>query len=65
IYLAEAGQQISIMTLDRVLLARWGSKGSGPDQFTDSPHSIWVDSHGDIYVSEVVAEDKFQKYVRQ
>jgi sugar lactone lactonase YvrE len=65
IYLAEAGQQISIMTLDRTLLARWGSKGPAPDQFTDSPHSIWVDSRGDIYVSEVIAQDKFQKYVRQ
>jgi streptogramin lyase len=65
IYLAEAGQQISIMSLDRAPLARWGSQGPGPDQFTDSPHSIWVDSRGDIYVSEVIAEDKFQKLIRQ
>jgi sugar lactone lactonase YvrE len=65
IYLAEARQQISIMTLDGEVLSRWGSQGPAADQFTDSPHSIWVDSRGDIYVSEVVAENKVQKYIRQ
>jgi DNA-binding beta-propeller fold protein YncE len=65
IYLAEAGQQISILTLDGQTLARWGSRGPGDDQFTDSPHSIWVDSRGDVYVSEVTGQDKFQKYVRR
>jgi sugar lactone lactonase YvrE len=65
IYLAEARQQISILTLDGEVLARWGSQGAAPEQFKDSPHSIWVDSHGDIYVSEVIAEDGFQKFVRQ
>ncbi|HLG51547.1 MAG TPA: peptidyl-alpha-hydroxyglycine alpha-amidating lyase family protein [Chloroflexota bacterium] len=64
LYLAEGQQQVSIMTLDGEVLARWGSKGTGDDQFTDSPHSIWVDSHGDIYVSEVTGHDKLQKYVR-
>ncbi len=64
LYLAEARQQITIMTLDREILTRWGSKGDAPDQFTDSPHSIWVDSRGDIYVSEVTAQNKLQKYVR-
>jgi len=65
IYLAEARQQITIMTLDGEVLSRWGSQGPGPDQFTDSPHSIWVDSRGDVYVSEVTAQNKVQKYVRQ
>jgi DNA-binding beta-propeller fold protein YncE len=63
LYLAEAGQQITIMTLDAKVLAQWGSKGPADDQFTDSPHSIWVDSRGDIYVSEVLTPDKFQKFV--
>jgi DNA-binding beta-propeller fold protein YncE len=65
LYLAEGQQRITIMTLDGEVLAQWGSKGPGPDQFTDAPHSIWVDSHGDIYVSEVVAENKLQKYTRR
>jgi DNA-binding beta-propeller fold protein YncE len=64
-FLAEARQQISILTLDGEVLSRWGSSGPGPDQFTDSPHGIWVDSRGDIYISEVTGQDKFQKYVRQ
>lgn len=64
VYLAEGRQQITILTLDGEVLARWGSPGPGPDQFTDSPHSIWVDSRGDVYVSEVLGHDKLQKYVR-
>jgi DNA-binding beta-propeller fold protein YncE len=64
LYLAEGQQRITIMTLDGEVLEQWGSQGPGPDQFTDSPHSIWVDAHGDIYVSEVVAENKLQKYTR-
>lgn len=64
IYLAEARQQITILTLDGEVLARWGSPGPAPDQFTDSPHSIWVDSHGDIYVTEVTGQNKVQKYRR-
>jgi DNA-binding beta-propeller fold protein YncE len=62
LYLAEARQQISVRTLDGEVLSRWGSQGAGDDQFTDSPHSIWVDSHGDIYVAEVTSENKFQKF---
>jgi len=64
VYLAEARQQISILTLDGEVLARWGSQGDRPEQFTDSPHSIWVDSRGDIYVSEVLGENKLQKFLR-
>jgi sugar lactone lactonase YvrE len=64
LYLAESNQRVSVLTLDGEVLARWGSKGPAPDQFTDAPHSIWADSRGDIYVSEVVAHNKLQKYVR-
>lgn len=64
IYLAEARQQITILTLDGEILARWGSQGPAADQFTDSPHSIWVDSYGDIYVTEVTGQNKVQKYTR-
>jgi streptogramin lyase len=63
LYLAESNQRVSIMTLDGDVLARWGSKGSAPDQFTNAPHSIWADSRGDIYVCEVVDPNKIQKYV--
>jgi streptogramin lyase len=65
LYMAESNQRVSIMTLDGDVLARWGSKGSAPDQFTNAPHSIWADSRGDVYVSEVVEHNKFQKYIRR
>ncbi|MBC8235565.1 hypothetical protein H8E77_38960 [bacterium] len=64
VYIAEGGQRISIMNLEGEVLVRWGEKGDAPGQFSDSPHGIWVDSHGDIYVSEVVAEKRFQKFAK-
>jgi hypothetical protein len=64
LYLAESLQRVSIMTLDGQVLARWGSKGTGLDQFTDAPHSIWADSRGNVYVCEVVVHNKLQKYTR-
>jgi hypothetical protein len=65
LYLAESNQRVSIMSLDGEVLARWGSKGEGQDQFTNAPHSIWADSRGDIYVSEVVQPNHIQKYTRR
>ncbi len=45
--------QISVRDLDGNLLTRWG----GPDPCQPgsfaSPHGLWVDSHGDLYVAEV------------
>jgi DNA-binding beta-propeller fold protein YncE len=35
------------------LLASWGEPGTGPGQFM-LPHGVAVDSHGDLYVAEVV-----------
>ena len=64
IHIAEARQSICIMTLDGEIIGRWGEKGTNPGQFSDSPHGIWIDSNGDIYVSEVIAERRFQKFVR-
>jgi DNA-binding beta-propeller fold protein YncE len=64
LYVAEGGQRISVLNRDGEILARWGEKGTTPGQFSDSPHGIWVDSRGDLYVSEVIAENRFQKFVR-
>ncbi len=45
--------QVSIRDLDGNLLASWGGPDPiAPDGFS-SAHGVWVDSHGDIYVSEV------------
>ncbi len=65
VYIAEGRHRISIFNLDGELLARWGEKGEAPGQFADSPHGIWVDSHGDIYVAEVPRlPDRLQKFAR-
>jgi DNA-binding beta-propeller fold protein YncE len=49
-----AGSRVSILTRDGKLLCRWGG---GPDPCATgdffAAHDIWVDSRGDIYVSEV------------
>jgi len=63
-YIAEAHNGISILNLDGELLARWGEKGPAPGQFADMPHGLGVDSHGDLYVAEVVAPNLFQKFER-
>ncbi len=64
VFIAEGGGRVTIMTLDGAILARWGERGAVPGQFAASPHSCWVDSRGDLYVGEVVAHDRFQKFLR-
>jgi sugar lactone lactonase YvrE len=64
IHIAEGGQRITVMTLDGEIITQWGEKGEQPGQFSNSPHGIWVDSHGDVYISEVIADKRFQKFVR-
>jgi hypothetical protein len=56
--------RISVMSEDWKVLARWGMKGDEPWQFKGVPHGIWVDSSGDIYCTEVIAEDGVRKFVR-
>lgn len=49
------GGRVSVFNLDGELLARWGG-GANPTAPGDfyAPHDISIDSHGDLYVSEVV-----------
>jgi len=51
---ANLGARVSIYTTDGRLLARLGDRlpGSEPGQFV-APHSVAIDSHGDVYVGEV------------
>ncbi len=67
VYIAELEQRISIMTLDGEVISQWGSeRGSTvPGEFLACPHGIWLDSHGDMYVGEVQADARLQKYIRQ
>lgn len=67
VYVAELDQRVTIITLDGEVLARWGSeRGSEvPGEFFACPHGIWADSHGDLYVGEVQAGQRLQKFIRQ
>ncbi|MBL9128201.1 MAG: hypothetical protein JNL97_11160 [Verrucomicrobiales bacterium] len=49
------GGRVSVLTRDGEVLARWGG-GTHPTRAGDffAPHDIYVDSHGDLYVSEVI-----------
>jgi DNA-binding beta-propeller fold protein YncE len=49
------GARLSIFNRRGELLARWGG-GDNPCAPGDffAPHDIWIDSHGDMYVGEVV-----------
>jgi DNA-binding beta-propeller fold protein YncE len=59
-----SSQTIAVLDLDGKVLGRWGESGDGPGQFAASPHSLWLDSRGDLYVGEVITPDRFQKFVR-
>lgn len=71
VYIAELDQQVSIYAFgpqvaDQELLAQWGGrqKSDKPGEFVACPHGIWMDSHGDLYVTEVQADGRLHKYVR-
>ena len=67
VYIAELQQRVTILTLDGEIVTQWGSeRGSTvPGEFFACPHGIWVDSHDDLYVTEVQADHRLQKFVRQ
>ena len=63
-YLASSRHQISVRTLEGEEIVSWDYQSVAPRK-ENAPHSIWVDSRGDIYVGEVTGEDGFQKFIRQ
>ena len=65
IYVAELDGRVSILDLDGEVQARWGLESDGiPSPFIGLPHEIWVDSHGDLYVSEVQENHRLLKFAR-
>ena len=64
VFVADLRQRVSILNRDGHVLSRWGEKGDGPGQFRGSPHGIWGDSRGDIYVGEVGVNGGLTKFVR-
>jgi hypothetical protein len=61
----EGTGSVAVLSLDGEVLARWGEKGEAPGQFAASPHSLWLDPQGDLYIGEVTTPDRFQKFVRR
>ena len=67
VYIAELDQRMTIMDLDGNVLSRWGNEpgSTAPGAFYACPHGCWVDSRGDLYVGEVQADGRLQKFVRR
>jgi hypothetical protein len=54
VYISELEQRVSIFSKSSDLLSRWGSQGKKKDTaLFAAPHTIAIDSRGDIYVGEV------------
>ena len=58
------GRGIQLMSLEGEVVGRWGEQGSEPGEFLGAPHGLWIDRHGDLYVAEVNAGNRLQKYAR-
>ena len=60
---AEGTGSVAVLSLDGEVLARWGE--GRPGAVRASPHSLWLDPQGAIYIGEVTTPDRFQKFVRR
>ena len=66
VYVAELDQRVSIWTLEGEKITEWGrgEKSEKPGEFLACPHGIWLDSVGDLYITEVQADARLQKFRR-
>lgn len=65
VYVPELQSRVTIVDGAGKVLARWGEEDSHePGKFA-SPHGIALDSHGDVYVGEVLEGKRIQKFVRR
>jgi len=56
--------KISIRDLDGNVLSSWEGRESEGKGLLDVGHGIWVDSHGDIYETEIDNTHRIQKFAR-
>ncbi|MDA1189334.1 MAG: peptidyl-alpha-hydroxyglycine alpha-amidating lyase family protein [Chloroflexi bacterium] len=65
VFVAELGHRVSVVDLDGRIVAQWGGESSRePGRFV-APHTAAVDSHGDVYIGEVLEGQRVQKFVRK
>ena len=56
---------VAILDLEGRVKARWGEAGNAPGQFADAPHSLAVDSKGNLSIGEVVSQNRLTKFTRK
>lgn len=56
--------RVSVLDLEGNVLARWGGKERGAIGDFESPHAIWTDSRGDLYIGETLEGKRIQKFAR-
>ncbi|MBC2778924.1 peptidyl-alpha-hydroxyglycine alpha-amidating lyase family protein [Parasphingopyxis marina] len=65
IYITEIdSHSVSIWNDAGELQTRWGGERTDKPGLFCGPHGIWADSHGDLYVSEVLTGRRVQKFRR-
>jgi sugar lactone lactonase YvrE len=64
LYMCHSYADMSVRTVEGELLAGWPWESTVAEAREKSPHALWADSRGDIYVGEVVGENGLQKFVR-
>ena len=65
VYVPELQARVTILDSDGKVLGQWGGEeDQAPGGFV-APHGIAIDSHGDIYVGEVLEGARIQKFVLQ
>ena len=63
-YVAELRNRVSIADLSGKVQGRWGRFATDEPGLFKAPHGIWTDSHGDLYVGEVLEGQRIQKFRR-
>ena len=62
VYVAELRNRVSIANLSGKVITRWGRFPTKDPGMFFAPHGLWTDSHGDLYVGEVLEGQRVQKF---
>jgi DNA-binding beta-propeller fold protein YncE len=63
VFIAELTHRVSVLNKKGEVLARiGGTKSFSPGQFV-APHCLWKDTHGALYVGEVLEGQRIQKFI--